>query len=913
MKHLLLFFTILSLSLATCAQTNLTCEHLTNPIGIDVRQPRLSWKLAGTERNTRQSAYEIRVATTPGFAEKTMVWNSGKVTSDESVLQTYKGKSPESGKRYYWQVRIWDGNGKESPWSEAAFWEMGLLSSTDWKARWIEPEKTVDTAKANPVSVVRKEFSLKKQVASARVYVTAHGLYELFLNGQRVSQDQLTPGWTSYNRRLQYQVYDVTDLLKNGPNAIGAMLGDGWYRGELAWSGRRNFYGKKLGLLCQVQVRYQDGSQEIIKTDESWKTTQNGPLRSSEIYHGEVYDARMELAGWNQPGYNDKSWTKVGVANHPFTNLVASAGVPVRKIQELKPIRIFRTPEGTLVADMGQNMVGWLRLKLSGPAGTKVTIRHTEVLDKAGNFYTAHLRNAQQRIEYTLKGGGEETYEPHFTFMGFRYVAVEGFPGELRPENLTGVVVHSDMTPIGSFECSNPLVNQLQHNIQWGQKGNFVDVPTDCPQRDERLGWTGDAQVFCRTAGYNMNVAAFFTKWMRDVAADQGKDGAVPFVIPDVLSGYSDNLVTNRNVSAGWGDVAVITPWTMYLIYNDQRMLETQYPSMKAYVEYIRGKAGESNIWRGGSVFGDWLFYKPAMYSHPEPDGYTNNDLIATAFYAYSTHLLAEAASVLGKKDEAASYNRLFNSIKETFIREYVTPSGRISSDSQTSYVLALMFDLLPNELKPKAAAHLANDIKSRQNHLSTGFLGTPYLCHILSDNGYTDVAYDLLLQEKYPSWLYPVKMGATTIWERWDGIKPDSTFQDVGMNSFNHYAYGAIGDWMYRVVAGIELGKPGYKHIRIQPQLPAAQKLTYAKASLDSPYGTIVSGWEQKAGQVKLNVTIPPNTTATIRLPKSDAATVKENGQAAASAFQSVKTDKDATVIEVGSGTYTFEYPLKK
>ncbi|MDJ1469974.1 glycoside hydrolase family 78 protein [Xanthocytophaga flava] len=904
--YLFLVFIAGVLSAQTLQVKDLSCEHKVNPVGIDVRQPRLSWKLNSDTRNTIQDSYEIRVATKQDFSAQSLVWSSGKVKSSESILQIYKGKATESGKRYYWQVRVWDTNNKESAWSETAFWEMGILLPTEWKAKWIAPGMPSDTLKASPASLARKEFTLNKPIASAKVYVTAYGMYELYLNGQRVGQDLLTPGWTSYNSRLQYQVYDVTEQVRQGKNAVGAMIGDGWYRGTIGFDNSWNFYGNQLALLCQLQIRYQDGSQAIVGTDETWKSTQDSPVRSSEIYNGEVYDARMEKKGWDVVGFNDKSWHKVRLVTHTFSNLIGSAGVPVRKIQEIKPTKIFRTPEGILVADMGQNMVGWIKLKVSGSAGTKVVLRHSEILDKKGNFYTANLRQAKQRIEYILKGEGEETFEPHFTFQGFRFVAIEGFPGEIKPENLTGIVIHSDMKPIGTFECSNALVNQLQHNIQWGQKGNFVDVPTDCPQRDERLGWTGDAQVFCRTAGFNMDVAAFFTKWMRDVAADQYSDGGVPFVIPDVLKKVM------KGTSAGWGDVALITPYTLYQIYGDKQMLEVQYPSMKAYVEYIHSKAGKSNIWRGGSVFGDWLFYRPGINSHPEPDGYTNNDYIATAFYAYSTHLLKETAHILGKQEDESQYAKLFEQIRETFIKEYVTPAGRIASDSQTAYVLALMFNLLPADLKPMATQHLVDDIKSRRNHLSTGFLGTPYLCHVLSDNGHTEVGYDLLLQESYPSWLYPVKMGATTIWERWDGMKPDSTFQDEGMNSFNHYAYGAIGDWMYRVVAGIEVGKPGYKHILIQPQLPSDDRLTYAKASVNSPYGEIMSGWEQKNGQLKVTITIPANTTATIRLPRSNASDIKENGQALTAANKSAKMDKDTTVIEVGSGQYIFDYPLK-
>ena len=680
----------------------------------------------------------------------------------------------------------------------------------------------------------------------ARVYVTSHGYYELHMNGKKVGDQVLTPGWTDYSKRLQYQVYDVTNQIINGNNAIGAVLGDGWYRGTLAWGSNWAVYGKRLGLLLQMKITYTDGTELLVVTDETWKGFNDGAIRMNDNYNGETYDARKKVTGWDMTGYNDKNWLKVKTGNYKNDNLIASEGSPVRKIQEIKPVKIIKTPKGSLVVDMGQNMVGWVRLKVKGEKGTVVTLRHAEVLDKFGEFYTTNLRAAKCQITYTLAGTGDETYEPRFTFMGFRFVEVTGFPGELTTDNITGVVVHSDMMPTGTFECSNPLINQLQHNIQWGQKGNFVDIPTDCPQRDERLGWTGDAQAFCRTAAFNLDVSSFFTKWLKDVSADQKPGGEVPDVIPDILNKQG---ALTAQPSAGWGDVSVIAPWTMYLVYGDKRLLENQYPGMKAWVEYIRKKAGDSFIWKGGSKFGDWLFYHPPINDFPEPDGYTEPDFIATAFYAYSAKILSLAAKDLGKTDDEKFYTELFNKIKNVFVNEYVTPAGRVGTNSQTSYVLALMFDLLPDQLRLKLAQFLVDDIKSRRNHLSTGFLGTSHLCHVLSRFGFTDVAYDLLLQETYPSWLYPVKMGATTIWERWDGQKTDSTFQDPGMNSFNHYAYGAIGDWMYRVSAGIETIGPGYKHILIQPHL--STRLNYAKASFESSYGTISSGWERKEGKV--------------------------------------------------------------
>jgi alpha-L-rhamnosidase len=593
--------------------------------------------------------------------------------------------------------------------------------------------------------------------------------------------------------------------------------------------------------------------------------------------------------------------------NYGYNNLVASESVPVRKIKEIKPVKVFRTPKGSLLVDMGQNMVGWVRLKVSGKKGTVVTLRHGEILDKYGEFYTTNLRVAKCRIDYTLAGTGEEVYEPRFTFMGFRYVEVTGFPGELTTDNLTGVVVHSDMPVTGSWESSNPLLNQLQSNIQWGQRGNFVDVPTDCPQRDERLGWTGDAQAFARTAAFNMDVSAFFTKWLKDLAADQMPDGGVPVVIPDVLNKQD---ATTGSASAGWGDVAVIAPWTMYTVYGDKRLLEVQYPSTKAWVEYIRRKAGDSYIWTGGSIYGDWLFYHPPVNNHQTPDGHTEHDFIATAFYAYSANLLAKAAKELGKTEDEKLYTDIFNKIKEVFNYEYVTPAGRVGTNSQTSYVLALMFDLLPDDLRPQAARFLVEDIKSRRNHLSTGFLGTPYLCHILSANGYTNVAYDLLLQESYPSWLYPVKMGATTIWERWDGQKPDSTFQDAGMNSFNHYAYGAIGDWMYRISAGLETKSPGYRDLLLQPH--PTKKLEWSKASFESVYGKVSSGWERKDGKIIVSVEVPANTRATIVLPYPEENDIKENGKPVSGNknFSDIKKEDGKVTLDAGSGRYTFEFP---
>jgi alpha-L-rhamnosidase len=882
----------------------LRTEYRENPIGIDVKKPRLSWLMESGRRSATQSAYQIRVARSEqGLEAREPLWDTGRIDSDESVHQVYSGPELQSEQRYYWQVRVWDQNGRGSEWSRPAYWEMGLLRASDWVAQWIEPGLQEDVSKPGPVPMLRRGFRVDGGIERARAYVTSLGLYEMQLNGRRVGDQLFTPGWTSYRTRLQYQTYDITELLVSGENAVGVALGNGWFRGEIGFSGQRNHYGDRVALLLQISIKYQDGREQLVTSDLDWKAS-TGPILMSEIYHGETYDARLEKAGWTQAGFDDSRWSGVRIADPYKGQLVAPAGPPVRKIDEVKAVRVLKTPEGDTVVDMGQNLVGWVRLSVEGAAGTTVTLRHAEVLDREGNFYTENLRAARQTVSYTLKGVGREVYEPHFTFQGFRYVAVDGYPGELSPGSVTGVVIHSDMMPHGQFETSSPLINQLQRNIVWGQKGNFLDVPTDCPQRDERLGWLGDAQVFARTAAFNLDVAAFFTKWLKDVAADQYEDGSVPHVVPDVLGKPGQPA----GGSAAWADAAVIIPWTMYLCYGDKRVLEEQYESMVKWVEFARRRAGEDFVWTGDFHFGDWLAFATTRSDYPGAT--TGKDLIATAFFAHSTDLLGKVARVLGKQADAERYGELFSKIKDAFGREFVTATGRIGENTQTAYVLALQFDLLPEDLRVVAAGRLAAEIRERK-HLTTGFVGTPYLCPVLTRFGYLDEAYFLLNREEYPSWLYPVKQGATTIWERWDGQKPDGSFQDKGMNSFNHYAYGAIGEWMYRTMAGIEIdpAAPGYKHILIRP-LPGGG-FTSVQAKHQTMYGPLASGWTLSNGTFQLAIEIPPNARATVHLPKAQLNKVQESGKALAQAegVTASRQEGETVVLSVGSGHYRFSY----
>ncbi len=885
-----LFFTTTIFSQLTI--TNLVTENRINPIGIDATQPRFSWQLNSDKRNTMQTAYEIKIT-----SGKQTIWSSGKVNDDSSVHVVYKGSPLQSNTKYTWQVRVWDNYNDASNWSEPAFFQTALFNTSDWKAKWIEPGFEEDSV-MRPSPIFRKEFSTNKKIVSATAFITAHGMYEAYINGKRIGDAYLTPGWTSYHHRLQYQTYDVTNFIKNGINAVGVTLGNGWYRGIIGFGDNINVYGKDIALLLQINITYSDGSKDFVYSNDSWKSS-TGEIRYEEIYNGETDDARMEKTGWLMPGYNDKDWNEVKVANFSFDNLLATQNEPVRKHETFKPVHIFRTPKGEKVIDFGQNLVGWITVKVKGNAGDTITVSHAEVLDKNGNFYTDNLRAAKAQDKYILKDDNEETFEPHFTWHGFRYAKIEGVQGDLKPEDFTAVALYSDMQPTGTFTSSNTLVNQLQHNIQWGQKGNFLDVPTDCPQRDERLGWTGDAQVFSRTASFNMNVNSFMEKWTKDIAADQYESGSVPFVIPNVLG-------KDAGGSTGWADVSTIIPWNMYLAYGDKRILENQYASMKAWVDYMTSQS-KNNLWQSGFHFGDWLFYRP-FDDNDGRSAVTDKYLIAQCFYAHSTQLLINAANVLGKTDDAQSYSTLLQKIKDAFVKEYMTPNGRLVSGTQTAYVLALNFDMLPEDLRKQAAERLADNVEDYDNHLTTGFLGTPYLCHVLTRFGYDSIAYKLLLQDTYPSWLYPVKMGATTIWERWDGERPDSTFETPGMNSFNHYAYGAIGDWMYREVVGLDTYEDGvgYKHIKIQPHIGG--NFTNASASLKTYYGVASNGWKIDGDKIEMDVEIPANTKATVFIPASNADAVTESGKSLSAQNIKINDTKDGYVeVEVGSGVYHF------
>ena len=847
------------------ALSDLRSEQRSNPLGIDTARPRLSWRLLSERRAMRQAAYRITAASRPTdlAAGDPLLWDSGRVASDQSWLVEYGGPALRSAQRVYWQVQVWDDTGATAT-SEPAWWELGLLAPADWQAEWVGAPFVGGPRTTSPAPFLRTSFTIEQPVARARLFISALGLVEPWLNGARIGEDLFAPGWTDYAKRVQYHTYDLTKRLRLGENVLGAILGDGWYCGYLAWRGRQQ-YGDRPKLLAQLLIELADGSTQLIVSGPGWQAAA-GPILESDFLMGESYDARRELGNWAEPGYNASSWFDALLLPQNGLALSALIGPPVRRHEELRPIGLRAIADEhapSWVFDMGQNMVGWVRLRVSGPAGATVTLRYAEALNADGSLHSANLRSARSNDHYTLRGG-EELWEPHFTCHGFRFVELLGFPGVPDEETITGVVIHSAIEPIGTFSCSEPLVNQLQHNIVWGQKGNFVDVPTDCPQRDERLGWTGDAQVFVSTAAFNYDVHSFFARWLRDLEDAQGADGRVPAVVPTIAGLHDDG-------GPAWADAAVICPWEIYLSTGDQRLLEDRYQSMVRYIDYLSATSSEGLRcyagYEGYAGYGDWL----ALDGGAGVRGRTSHELIGTAFYAYSTRLLGQIAAVLGRTADATRYEALFTQVRQAFQARFVTAGGLVAGETQTGYVLALHFDLLPAELRAAAAAELARLIEKNGKRLATGFVGTPYLAFVLSAAGRLDLAYELLMQRRWPSWLYSVTQGATTIWERWDGWTEERGFQTAGMNSFNHYAYGAIGAWLYSVVAGIapDPQRPGYKHVLLRPQPGGG--LTHARASLTTPYGQLVSDWRSEGGQFHWSIVVPPNSTATAYLPNGE------------------------------------------
>jgi alpha-L-rhamnosidase len=1048
----------------------LRCEYLKDPLGVDAAQPRLSWIVDSDQRGQCQTAYQVLVATSPERLKQDEgdLWDSGKVASDETAQIAYAGKPLGSRQACFWKVRAWDRDGKPTPWSAPARWEMGLLKPGDWTARWIQadlkadapaaaslsgakwiwcPEPGVDLAKtapagerffrcrisvpagekpeaaqiilavddqftlfvngkqvghfaeqdgwmrpqrydllplltsgnnvvavvgkniqyvagvcakivvrypgrdpqvivsdrkwkasdkaadgwntsgfddadwkdsfeiaafgegpwqnaasgaaAGPVPILRKAFTLAgKSVTSARLYATALGLYEVRINGRRAGDHLLAPEWTDYRKRVRYQVYDVTPLLQQGDNALAALLGNGWYCGHIG-NGGFHAYGTVPALLAQLEVTYSDGSVERITSDATWKVHAS-PILSSDFMLGESYDAGKEIPGWDRPGLDDAAWAPATVRKEAARPLEGQVTQPVRQTGELRPKSVREPKPGHWTFDLGQNMVGVVRLKVSAPAGTKLTLRHAEMLNPDGTIYTTNLRGAPSVDTYVCKGGGE-VWQPTFAFHGFRYVELTGLGTKPAVDAVTGIVIGSDTPRVGQFTCSDPRINQLQSNIWWGQRGNYLSIPTDCPQRDERLGWMGDAQVFVRTATYNADVAAFFSKWLVDVDDGQSADGAFSDVNPNTMGCGS---------VPAWADAGVICPWTIYQVYGDRRILERHLPAMTRWVEWCRlHSTGLIRDKDRGNDYGDWLSIGAD----------TPKDLIGTAYFAYSTSLVAKSYRAVGKDDEAAKYEQLFRDIKAAFNKRYVAPDGRIRGNTQCCYAMALRFDLLPEELRPKAAQYLEDDMKAKGWHLSTGFVGVSCLLPVLTDAGKLDTAYRLLMQDTFPSWLFSVKHGATTIWERWDGWTPERGFQDPGMNSFNHYALGSCGQWLYDTVAGIGLDpqQPGFRHVILHPR-PArgypGGGLTAVAASYQSLRGRIASAWTIKDGTVTLDVTIPANVTATVYVPAADAASVTESGKPAATAegVKLLRTEAGQPVFAVQSGSYRFAAPCQ-
>lgn len=886
---------------STVQVTGLRTEYLRDPIGIDAPRPRLSWQLTATRRNVRQAAWRVQVATSPEAlsGDEGDLWDSGQVEGDQISQVVYGGPPLRSRQQVWWRVRIWDDQGTASNWSEAAHWEMGLLRQTDWRGRWIslpglQPDPSIsETEELDallPVTLLRRSFALQKSVTRATLYATARGVYVPYLNGARVGTQVLAPGWTDYNSRIQYQTYDVTGLITAGENVLGVELGTGWFAGYVGWQQLCRHYGTTPQALMQLHLDYADGTSEVVATGRDWQGA-TGPIRYSDFIMGEWYDARL-ATDWARPGFDAAGWEPVQDSAVSAVPLVADCSEPVRAMEAITPVAITETGPGSFIVDLGQNIAGWVQLRAEGPSGTRITLRHAEILNPDGSLYTTNLRSARATDTIILAGNGIESFEPSFTWHGFRYVEVTGYPGQLTANAITGRFVGSDTEPAGTFKCSDDFVNVLQDNIVRGQRGNFLSIPTDCPQRDERLGWLGDAQVFIGTAVGNMQLAAFFTKWMRDVVDAQDPAGAFPDVAPRVV-----DLATG---APAWADAGVIVPWTLWRTYGDTRVIDEHWSAMERWLAWLEN-GNPDFLWRHdrGNDFGDWLSI--------EAD--TPKELIGTAYWAWDARLMAEMATATDRHDAASRYRHLHEQVVSAFRNAYLLPDGSLHGGTQTTYCLALHFGLLNDQQAARAVELLVADIEAKGNHLSTGFVGVSYLCHVLTAHGRPDMAYRLLHQESFPSWKYSILHGATTIWERWDGWTEERGFQDPGMNSFNHYSLGSVGEWLRRSVAGIDQQPDtiGHRSLRLAPCLN--ESLDWAEATYHSLAGQIRSRWERNPAGLQFSVTVPPNTQADVVLPAGEGATILEGEGEIQDApdLQIITQTANSTTMTIGSGSWNF------
>ncbi|MDA3799214.1 MAG: family 78 glycoside hydrolase catalytic domain [Kiritimatiellae bacterium] len=878
----------------TISIENLRCEYLVDPTAIERVAPRLSWEVASNEKNVKQMSYRVLVASSADSLseEKLDLWDSGIVESSAQNQITYKGKPLTSFQDCFWKVILYvsiDGCDSFEVYSDTAFWKMGILEAESWQGAYI----SAHCEGVKDATYLRKEFSLNKQVKSACLYATAKGIFELYLNGEKVDEELFAPGWTNYKAYTYYRAYDVTNMIADGENCIGSILGDGWFKGAIGFSGACSIYGNRLMMLVNLRVEYCDGTVETIASNGDWKVSY-GPILQSSFLYGENYDARQELGDWSSVRLDASDWKQADEHSfdktywdnkdwkmvEPGLRLKAHPCPPVRPICEFPAKEFWSTMPGSYVFDLGRNFAGYVRLKVNGKPGQMIRLRFAEVLNPDRTLYVENLRSASSTDTYICKGTDEEVWEPKFTFHGFQYVEVTGVD-EPSLDTVLGIAISSDIEKTGSFRCSNEEVNTLYDNTYWTQRANFIEIPTDCPQRDERLGWTGDALAFVNAAAYNTDISAFFTKWLKDLRDTAHEDGSVANVAPSVI-------IDSLRADAAWADAIVGCPWAVYKFYDDKTVLRDNYEAMKGHVKYYK-ETSENLIRKSIHCFGDWL----------SDNAHTPNAVIQTAFFAKSIATLSEVAKLLGEDEDAEKYKNLADEITVAFNKEFISADGIIKGDTQTCYIIALAFDLLEVEKRDKAVEILVERIKERGWKLSTGFIGTSMLMPTLSRFGKHDVAYKLLLQAEYPSWLFPIRNGATSIWERWNGWTPTDGPGDSSMNSYSHYSFGAVVEWMYRTIAGIDMTKPGFEEISIAP-VPGGE-LTWVECSYHSIRGTIVSNWKIEDGTFALNVTIPPNTTAKITMPgvlepERDAHVVAD-----------LKTVDDKSTFTVGSGVYRF------